>query len=78
MISVGNRKVYATNSEQPAIKMLGLSKGKTATRIEIRQTALEVTNQNSIGFGRHSLPTKAPRQIISMTAPTNPTEVIVC
>jgi hypothetical protein len=50
MISLGNRNVYATHLGQQATKMLGLSKGKTATRIEIRQAARRVTNQNSIGF----------------------------
>ena len=44
----------------------------------IRQAALGVTSPNSTGFERHNSFREAPRQIVSMTAPTNPTEVIVC
>ena len=44
----------------------------------IRQAVLGVTRPNSTGFERHNSFTEAPRQILSMTAPINPTEVIVC
>jgi hypothetical protein len=50
MISAGNRKDYATHSERHTPKMLGLSKGKIVTRMDVRQAVPGVTNRNSIRF----------------------------
>lgn len=64
--------------EAPSLYNAGAFNEKNSDADGIRQAALEVTSRNSTGFGRHISFTKAPRQIVSMTAPINPTEVIVC
>jgi hypothetical protein len=55
MISEENRKLYATHSERPKTTMFGLSKGKTVTRMDIRQAALELQTEIVFVFGRHNL-----------------------
>jgi hypothetical protein len=50
VISEGNRKLYATHSEWPITRMFALSKGKTVTRMDVKQAATAVTSRNSIRF----------------------------